>query len=142
MLRIQVSSSSAGPSNKTMQVNPYMFDSVDRENLVEKEILHGASVYQKVSLDFRKRTLTWYGAPVSDTNLTDVVDYFKSIKGEIRYFYFGDISSMNDTWPSGAETVSSASWKKARIIDLSVVYKPGGRIEYDKIELFIQPELV
>ncbi len=131
--RIQISSASNGPCNYQLGLNPVYYDPVDYPNIVELKVLHGAPIHQKFT-DFRIRTLQWENVTHDNTLFDSFIAYLRSIKGQIRYFNFKTLDDINDRWPS------SNTWKKARIVDLQIQYKPGGKLYYDSVKLLIQPE--
>jgi hypothetical protein len=134
MNRIEVSSSDSGPANIIFGINPEYYDAVDNANVAKNPILHSGDVYQKLAYDGRVRTLKWGTNRVANTDMRGIVDYFRSIEGEVRYFDFQDTDDINERWPT------TDTWKKARVIEIKVKYKPGGSYKYDTIELVIQPE--
>lgn len=137
--RIQVSSADSGPQNYTFLVNPYIYDAQDKANTAKLDVLHGASIYQKRAFDSNPRIMTWMGFEVGNIAMDSVVDYFRSIEGEIRWFDFRDLDDINERWDT--TYLSSASWKKARIISVDVKYARGGKLKYEKIDVTIQPEI-
>lgn len=141
MNRLQVSSAYTGPANFICAVNPYEFDPQDSSQYSAVEVLHGAPSYQVSYFDNRVRTLTWPAYELSSNNITNLVTYFRSIKGEVRYFDFQDISSLNNSWPTTAVSTANSDWKYARIIDLDIKYKPGGKLRYESLNLILQPEV-
>ena len=138
MNRIEVSSSNSGPSNFTFNVNPVIYDGVDEAFVSSLDILHGSNVYQKKVWDDRIRTFRWSGNPVDATYMTPIVNYFRSIEGEIRYFNFRDLDSINTRWDT-ANAVDD-DWKKARVITLRTKARPGGSLIYEYVEVKLQPE--
>jgi len=134
-LRIQVSSSSAGtPVNYTFSSNPKMYDSKDELNAVAMPVLHGSTIYQKRGWDDRPRVLKWENNDVESIYISGLVTYFRSIEGQIRYFNFRDINSINYRWPV------AGTWKKARIVNIRTSLRPGGILRYDYVEIWISPE--
>jgi len=133
--RVQVSSSDSGPYNFRFQVNPMVYDPQDSNDVSSLNSVHGSNHHQKPLFDDRVRTLEWVNTPMSNVKLDNVVDYFRSIVGEIRYFNFKDIDDINSRWPS------SSDWKKTRIIGLDIRYKEGGSLVYSSVKLKIQPEI-
>lgn len=133
MLRIQFSSSASGPASKTLLVNPSQFDSEDSNPIAEFPTIQGPIIYQKKTFDNRPRTLRWTGFPVSNTAMDDVVTYCKSIEGQVRYINFRDIDSMSERWPN------FQTWNKTRVVDIRIVYRPGGALKYDTVEVIIIP---
>jgi len=140
MNRVEVSSAYTGPANYNLPVNPYTYEAVDDDDVNAVEVLHGAASYQKAYFDDRTRMLIWPAYEMSNTSIDSVVTYFRSIKGETRYFNFQDIADMNDNWPTTAVSTSDATWKYARIINLKVKHRSGGKLRYNTIELVVQPE--
>lgn len=132
--RITVSSCSSGPANFIFGVNPSFYNPSDSSNINSVEVLHGASIIQKQRYDNRPRIMKWSNFPFSNNNLLKIVNYFNSIKGNVRYFNFNDMNDMNYRW------ISTATWKKAKVVDLRCIYKEGGDLVYDTVELHIQPE--
>lgn len=139
MNRIELSSVSAGSVVHTFGVNPYFYDAQDSVEVSSIKVLHGASIWHKTSFDDRPRILRWNNILVSDANMAAISTYIRSIKGLIRFFNFQDMNDMNDGWPSTA-IGDSSTWKKARIINFKVTYSPGGQLQYNTVELIIQPE--
>jgi len=140
MNRIEVSSAYTGPANYTLPVNPYTFDAVDSEDITAVEVLHGAASHQKAYFDDRPRILIWPAYEMSQTSISSVVTYFRSIKGKTRYFNFKDIASMNLNWPTTAVSTANSDWKYGRVLNLSIKHRSGGKLRYDTIELSVQPE--
>lgn len=138
MNRIEVSSASTGPVNFICPVNPYVYDPVDEANISENPVLHGPSVHQVKSSDNRIRTLSWDRFEVSDDNISSIIDYFRSIEGEIRYFNFMDLDDINERWDTNG--LDDADWKKARIITLKTKPMAGGKLRYEYVQVLIQPE--
>lgn len=132
--RILISSSDSGPANFTFGINPSFYDPVDDAYVAEIDMLFAPSVHQRRGFDGRLRTLIWSGYKMDNVNMSAIVEYLRSIEGEIRYFNFQDIDDLNDRWPS------SDTWKKTRVIRIKIQYKSGGQLKYEKIELKIQPE--
>lgn len=140
--RLQVTSASAGtPIHFTFEVNPYIYNPSDEAKTAQVDILQGAPVYQLPLFDNSQRIMEWSGILVDNSYLSATMTYFRSIEGEIRYFNFNDLESMNTRWPDAAVSASTATWKKARIITMKATYRPGGRLKYDKVSLILQPEL-
>lgn len=138
MNRIEVSSSSTGPSDYTLPINPFTYDPVDEANIAENSVLHGPAVYQENYSDNRIRTLTWDSFEVSDTDIRSIVQYFRSIEGEIRYFNFKDLDNINERWIT--DDLDDADWKKARVITLKTKPMPGGKLRYEYVQILLQPE--
>jgi hypothetical protein len=134
-MRIEVSSSSSGPSNFVFKINPHNYDAQDSPQIEKLEVLHGSQIHQGKAIDDRVRVLTWDNIHLEDSNISNIVSYFRSTKGKIRYFNFNTLDPMNTRWPS------SNIWKKARVINLDIDYSPGGKLQYAYIKLYIQPEL-
>ena len=132
-LRIQVSSSDSGPSNFNFGVNPSFMDAADEANIAKFPVLHGSDVHQSKAFDSRPRIMRWEGFPTSNTDMNGIVDYFRSIEGQIRYFNFQDLDEINQRWPS------LVVWNKARIITIKIKYRKGGKLKYDSVELVIEP---
>lgn len=142
MNRIDVSSADGGPYNYRFLINPYIYDSQDSLDYSMLEPLHSSFIHQIKSFDNRYRILKWENLLLSDSKISSLVTYFRSIKGKIRYFHFQDLASLNNSWPSEATSVIDNNWKKARIVDLKIEYRPGGSLKYANIELMICPEKV
>jgi hypothetical protein len=131
--RMQVSSSDSGPSNFDFKLNPSYYDAVDKSDTSELKTLHGSQICQKSDKE-SPRVLRWSGFPIDNQHLSPIVDYFRSIKGETRYFKFNSMSNINNRWGIGN------TWKKARILNLKIDYKPGGNFVYNNVDLLIKPE--
>lgn len=138
MNRIQVSSSDSGPANFTFGVNPGQYDPVDEAFISSNDVLQGPTIYQRGLYDSRIRTLSWNGYEVNDSSITSIVDYFRSIEGEIRYFNFQDLDDINERWDTSYAT--DPDWKKARVITLKTKPMPGGRLRYEYVQVLLQPE--
>lgn len=138
--RLEVSSAYTGPANYTCPVNPHIYDPVDRSQLSQIDILQGAPAYQESYFDNRVRSFKWPGYYMSGSSITSVITYFRSIKGETRYFHFQDIADMNLNWPTIAVSTADTDWKNARIIDIIPTYAKGGLLKYESVELLLQPE--
>lgn len=138
MNRIEVSSSSIGPSDYTFTVNPSIYDPVDEAYVAENEVLHAPSVFQKMCYDGRIRVMTWQNHEVGWSDISSTVTYFRSVEGEIRYFNFKDLDSINMRWDTVG--LDSASWKKARVITIKTKPRPGGKLVYESVQLSLQPE--
>lgn len=132
--RIEVSSAAAGPAHYIFNVNPSVYEASDDVLIFEHSVLHGPSIWQKGQFDGRVRTMSWSGFPVAHASISPLVTYLRSVQGLLRYFNFKDLDSINEGWPV------SDTWKKARIINFTLRYRPGGQLKYDKIDLLIQPE--
>jgi len=139
MNRILVSSVGDGTFNYTFPVNPTFFDSQDSPEVYPIGVLHGGDIYQKSYFDGRPRTMLWKNQEVSDSDMVSLTTYLKSVEGEIRYFNFQDIESLENRWPNNA-VGSDTDYKKARVISLRISYKEGGALHYNTVELVIQPE--
>lgn len=137
--RILVSSSNTGPWNYTFPINPYIYNAADKADISKVDVLHGPDISQGSYFDSRPRVLTWMGFEVGYANMDEIVDYFRSIEGEIRWFDFQDLDPINDRWDT--TYLSSASWKKARVISLDIKYAKGGKLKYEKVDLTIIPEI-
>ena len=138
MSRIEVSSSSSGPKNYTFPVNPFIYDAKDKANVVKMDTLHGAPIYQKKQFDYNQRIMTWKGFEVGNDAMDSVIDYFRSIEGELRWFNFQDLDAINERWDT-AYAVDD-SWKKARVISVDIKYDKGGKLKYENVNVIIQPE--
>lgn len=138
MYRIEVSSSSAGAANLTFGVNPVEYDPNDSFNIFGFNSINMPTVYGYRPHDSRERKLRWDRFSVSSADINQINDYFRSIEGQIRYFNFRDMDNINKGWD--IQHLSSASWKKARIISMRSEYQKGGKLKYDIMELTIQPE--
>lgn len=132
--RVLVSSSSSGPQNFTFPSNPFIFDAQDETYVVPFETIDGNLIHHKRGWDGRLRTMTWRGNPVDSNFISGIDTYFRSIEGQVRYFYFQDLDSINKRWPT------NDSWKKARVIKVQASYKPGGSLRYEDFSILIQPE--
>lgn len=133
--RIQVSSAASGsPVNFTFSSNPNEYLAEDSPPTSTFEVLHGANITHKNSFDSRSRSLIWRGNLVGSEFIDPIVVYFRSIEGEIRYFNFLDLNSINLRWP-GSDT-----WRKARILGILAQYRKGGRLQFDSLTLKIAPE--
>jgi len=139
MIRIQVTSVLPGPANFTFGVNPSIYNPVDAADVEKIDILHGSDCYQERAFDSRVRTMTWVRFPMDNAALSDIINYFRPLEGEIRYFDFNDIQIANYRWPIEA---SSADWKKAQIVTIKTTPASGGNLIYDKVELLLQPEKI
>jgi hypothetical protein len=138
--RIELSSSAVGPAHYTFLANPHIYKASDVSKIARHDLLH-QSISQGSCFDSDYRVLTWSSYNVSDSLISSMVTYLRSIEGKLRYINFNSISSCNAGWPSNAQNVSSASWKKARIVSIEAKYKSGGRVAYETLELTVQPEL-
>jgi len=138
MIRVQVSASVLGTSPFTFGINPDEYDASDSAPIDNLIVIHGGKIYQNVIYDgrsdHRPRKMFWHGTPVTNTKIDAIITYFKALIGQIRYFNFNDINSINSRWPS------SATWKKTRIVNLEVQHLSGGSLVYDTVILTIQPE--
>lgn len=139
MIRLQVTSVLPGPANFTFGINPNFYNPMDAANVNKVNILHGADCYQEQAFDSRVRTMSWSRIPVNNTDMDEIITYFRGIEGEIRYFDFNDIATLNYRWPTEA---SSADWNKAQIITIKTTPAVGGSLIYDKVELLLQPEKI
>lgn len=140
MNRIEVSSSENGtPVDFTFPVNPTIYDPVDEAYVAENSVLHGPSIYQNKSYDSRNRTMEWKGHEVGWDDITEVVTYFRSIEGELRFFNFKDLDDINLRWDTSY--TDTAEWKKARVITIKTKPRPGGKLIYEYVKLSLQPEI-
>jgi len=133
--RIQVSSSDAGPYNFKFGVNPTVYDAQDSNRVSFLSSLHGSDIYQKERFDNKDRTLGWLNFPIADLKIDGIINYFRSIKGETRYFNFHNMDVINSRWPS------SEYWKKARVIGVDIKYKEGGALVYNRVDVKLKPEM-
>jgi len=141
MLRLEISSAYTGPANYTCPVNPNIFNPEDSTQLSRLEILHGAPSWQTKYYDDRHRELVWPAYKMDNVNMSAVVTYFRSVKGEVRYFHFKDIADMNLNWPATAVSTSDSNWKYARVVNMAIKYRPGGNLRFDEIRVTLQPEV-
>lgn len=141
MNRVEFSSSYAGPANFICPANPYIYDPIDSSMLSSIDILQGASIHQESYFDNRLRSFVWPAYVMTSNNIISIVNYFRSIKGQNRYFNLKDIEDMNMNWPSLAVSTSDNNWKYCRIVNLDIKYKSGGKLRYDTITLYVQPEI-
>jgi len=133
--RMQLSSSSGGsPVNYTFASNPREYDPKDEAYVSSLQVLHGSAIYQKRSWDDRPRILKWTSNEVTSSYISGLVTYFRSIEGQIRYFNFRDLDSINYRWPS------SSAWKKARVVNVRTNPREGGSLKYEYVEIWIVPE--
>lgn len=138
MPRIQSTSAASGTSPYTFPYNPTQYDSQDSQNANSVELLHGSMAWQKKAWDSRPRTMLW--RLIGATSTVDAIgrsqmnDTMRNWVGTIRYFNFQDLNRINQGWPT------TSTWKKARVVDLINVVRPGGQLRYETTELVIVPE--
>jgi hypothetical protein len=140
LARIQVSSASTGTSPVTLAHNPSLYEAEDSVYASDYEDGYGYAVYEKLKWDDRTRILRWEGYRVGSTAIAGIVNYFRSIEGQIRWFNFKDIGNFGTMNPRWSTSAASGSWKKARVVAVKSEYMPGGAFRYDNFEVFLQPE--
>lgn len=118
----------------TLPYNPVYYDPVANYNISPNKLLHGAVAWHDVKFDSRLRQLVWEGNSVDDSDITNMVTFFKNKRGMIYYINFQDMDDVNLLWPS------DDTWKKIRIINIDFKIRRGGKLVYDSITLSIQPE--
>lgn len=138
MIRIQVSTSSGGTNPYTIEPGPAEVDFAQSQDISEISTLDGTNVYQESTWDGRKRTLTWYRVGADSTTKPSLYDFYHTARshwmGQIRYFNFGTLSTLADTFPT------ANNWRKCRCVDLVATPEKGSALRYSKLELIIQPE--
>ena len=132
--RIKIANNIVGDSAFSFRINPDTYDPADQPNNKPVSVLYGPLIHQNKSFDGRTRKLIWHNPQIDNSKISDIVTYLKGCLGSVKYIYFGTVDMMNDRWPS------TSLWKKTRIVNLEIKYKPGGTIRYDSIALIIQPE--
>lgn len=135
MARLQVSSSSTGPANYTLEANPIFYNPEDSVAYTNYELGDGSNVCTRMFWDDRIRVMRWEKYPVGSTFIATVTAYFRSVEGQVRYFNFQNIASIENRL-----STAYSSWKKVRIINAKSVYMPGGSIRFESFEVSIQPE--
>jgi len=139
-IRLKIATGDSISSYKEISINPHIYNPQDNSFIANSPVLHSANVYQDRGFDYRERTLEWDSFSATSPGIMWIATYFRESEGEIRYLHFGDISSFNNNWPSEAVSPSTASWKKARIINVQSRYSPGGKLKYDYLRVVVQPE--
>lgn len=136
MARIQIASASNGsPVRYTLQANPFFYDAQDSRFISEFTDNNGDYIYNTNGFDSRVRILRWETYKVGSQYIASTIGYFRSVEGQIRYFNFNNMSSANGRWDTARPT-----WKKARVINVKATYRPGGALQYDNVEVLLQPE--
>lgn len=138
MPRIQSTTNPSGAAPYTFPYDPTSYDSQDSQNANQVELLHGSMAWQRKAWDSRPRTMLWrlIGATstVDGIGRSQMADYMRAWPGQIRYFNFQNLNRINHGWPT------TDVWKKARVVDLIKVVRPGGELRYETLELVLVPE--